>query len=147
VIELTVPSRTITVSVRDFFGQAIPGASVEAYYGNYFIDKQASGPEGSAVIRRVPLYLAGQIRISASIHELRTEGYVPIEQSQTTLTIEAVKIGAALIPLSEFIRYIIIIMALLMIYPSIMIAKKLMKRKEKGSQTSQAVDLINLQLR
>ena len=147
VIELTVPSRTITVSVRDFFGQAIPGASVEAYYGNYFIDKQASGPEGSAVIRRVPLYLAGQIRISASIHELRTERYVPIEQSQTTLTIEAVKIGAALIPLSEFIRYIIIIMALLMIYPSIMIAKKLMKRKEKGSQTSQAVDLINLQLR
>jgi len=136
VIELTVPSRTIIVSVKDFFGQAIPGASVEAYYSNYFIDKQASGPDGSAVIRRIPLYLAGQLRISASIHEMRAEKYLPIDQSQTTLTIDAVKIGAALIQLTEFIRYIIIISALLLIYPSILIAKKLMRRKEKRSQTS-----------
>ncbi len=135
-IELTVPSRTILVTVRDVFGQAIAGASIEAYYNNYFVEKEVSSQDGSAVIRRVPLYLAGQILVSASLHEIRTEKYVPIDQAQTTLTLDAVKIGVALIPLIEFTRDIIIIAALIMIYPSILIIKGLVRRKEKESQES-----------
>ncbi|MEM3395229.1 MAG: hypothetical protein QXT12_04375 [Nitrososphaerota archaeon] len=129
-IELIIPTRSISISVRDVFGQVIQNATVEAYYSNYFIGREITNQDGVAIISRIPAYLAGQILISVSYRDVKTEKYLPITQAETAISLDAVKIGIAVIPLGEFIKYITIGIVLIIAFPVILLINKLLRRKE-----------------
>ncbi len=136
-IELIVPARSIVVFVNDIFGQDVPEAIIEAYYGSIFIEREITTHDGSAILRRVPTYFLGPILVRATYREMKTEQYISANQNQASLTLNAVKVGIAVIPLDEFVRYIFIIIILISIYPLLLLSKKLStKKKEKKATIS-----------
>lgn len=130
-IQLIIPIRQISILVKDVFGQSISNATVEAYYSNYFIGREITNQDGIAIIRRIPAYLAGQIFISVSYREVKSEKYLPITQAETTISLDAVKIGIALIPIIEFIKYIVILIALITAFPIILLLKRLLLKEKQ----------------